>query len=75
MMMGNEGGVFFGGVFMWLFWLIVIVVVIVVFKAMIGSGESASDRQVTPLEILNRRFARGEIDEEEYQRRKRELEK
>ncbi len=32
-----------------------------------GSGES------TPMEILERRYARGEIEEDEYQRKKEEL--
>lgn len=32
-------------------------------------------RQDNPLEILKARYARGEIDEEEYERRRRELEK
>ena len=36
---------------------------------------SPPSHQDTPLEILKARYARGEIDDEEFQRRRRELEK
>ena len=74
-MMGNGGGMFFGGGFIWLFWLIVIVVLVVVFKAVIGSDAQANDpKQDSPLEILQKRYARGEIDEDEFNKRRKELE-
>ena len=61
---------------MWVGWLlglvlVVAVVVILVRAASTGSG-GASDRE-SPEEILKRRFARGEIDEDEYQKRLRAL--
>ena len=71
--MGNENGMFIGGGFMWLIWILIIVVVFVAVKAMIGTGASSSGQQDSPLEILQKRFARGEIDEEEFKRRKNEL--
>ena len=40
-----------------------------------GASSSPPSRQDTPLEILKARYARGEIDDEEFQRRRRELEK
>ncbi len=79
-MMDGHGGFFgfFGG-FMWIFWLLVVagIVALVVFLAG-GSGRSSippASRDDDPLEILRRRYARGEIDEEEFHRRRAELEK
>ena len=61
-----------GGGFMWIFWLFIILVIILLIK--VSSGKSSSNEQrETPLEILEKRYARGEIDEEEFQRRKKEL--
>jgi len=59
---------------MWLIWILIIVAVFVALKAMIGTGGTSDGRQESPLEILKKRFARGEIDEEEFRRRKKQLE-
>ena len=72
-MMGNGGGMWFGGGFMWLLWLLIIVVIFIVVKSMLGDGVRANNTD-SPLQILQKRYARGEIDEEEYKRRRRELE-
>jgi putative membrane protein len=61
---------------MWLFWILLIVVVVVLVKALSGrTPDSAAERHESPLEILEARYARGEINEEEFKRRRRELEK
>jgi putative membrane protein len=77
-MFSNDGGMFFGGVFMWIFWLILLVLVVFAIRAVAGSaGAGSGTSQSTdesPLEILKKRYARGEIDEEEFKRRRRELE-
>lgn len=77
MMNGHEGWFGFGGGFMWLFWILIIVVLVFVLRAALGGGSTitGSPQQETPLEILKKRFARGEIDEEEFERRRKELEK
>ena len=65
----------FGGGFMWIFWILVVVAIVMLFKA-IGSrdnGNNSGGHRETALEILEKRYARGEVDEEEFQRRKREL--
>ena len=51
-----------------LIWLVVIVLVVWVAARAIGGG-SASLREDSPEAILKRRYARGEIDREEYDRR------
>jgi putative membrane protein len=74
-MMEGMGSMFFGGGFMWIFWLLLIVVIIVVIKVMRDSTARHDDReQENPLSILEKRYARGEIDREEYHAKRRELE-
>lgn len=56
-----------------LLWSIMIIGIILVAYLIVKSeGESNSEKN--PLEILNERYARGEIDEEEYERRREKLE-
>jgi putative membrane protein len=62
----------FAGGFMWIFWILLIAVVvwlIVAFARDTGRGS----RDKTPLEILEERYARGEIDEEEFEKKRRRL--
>lgn len=71
--MGN--GMAFGGGFMWVFWILLVVVIVVVAKALSGGSASpGSAAPEDPLEILRKRYARGEIDEAEFERRRHELE-
>lgn len=60
-----------GFIFMWLFWIFIIVVVVMLIKGLVGDGKDPSEE--TALDVLKKRFARGEIDEEEFNRRKKEL--
>lgn len=74
-MMDDSGGMFLGGGFMWLFWLFVIVLIMVVAKAMMtGNAQHGDSHKDSPLSILEKRYARGEIEREEYQEKRRELE-
>lgn len=74
-MIDHDGGMFFGGWFMWIFWLILIVVIVVVVKAMTGNDtQRDKSQEESPLSILEKRYARGEIDRDEYQQKKRDLE-
>jgi putative membrane protein len=63
------------GVGMWLFWIAIIVVVVLAFKLLTNrtSGQSSTPTE-SALEILRKRYARGEIDSREYERMKNELE-
>ena len=72
-MMGGDGWMSFGGGFMWIFWLILIVILVVFIKAITGGQSTQDPSQETPLDILEKRFARGEIDEQEYRRKRKEL--
>ena len=73
-MMGDEGHLFYGGGFMWIFWILIIVGIFFLFQNMAKGNSGGSEDKETPMEILKKRYARGEIEEDEYERRRKELE-
>jgi putative membrane protein len=67
-------GAGFGGGFMWIFWILIIFAIVMLIKAVGKSNNSNSEEhRETPLEILEKRYARGEIDDQEFAHRKQEL--
>jgi putative membrane protein len=75
MMMGYGWGMGpFGWIMMGLFWLVVIGLIVWAVVALLpgtrSSGGTAGER---PEEILDRRFATGEIDVEQYRKAREEL--
>lgn len=78
-MMSDNGGMWFGGGYMWFFWILVPLVIFWAFKSMSdGSGSdensSPSDTSESAIDILKKRYANGEIGKEEYNERLNELE-
>lgn len=73
-MMWGDGYGMFGGFMMILFWGIIIAAIVFGVKWMSDSRGTSGNRR-DPLEILRERFASGEIDEEEFDRRRKALEK
>lgn len=70
---GNGYGFMGGGwLFMGLFWLVVIVGIVALVRAV---GGSRREPRKTALDILQERYARGEISREEYQQKRADLEK
>lgn len=70
------GGMFMGGGMMVVFMLIVIVAIVLLVRGMSGgsgSGGNGSAGSRTALDILNERYARGEIDTAEYSERKKAI--
>ena len=62
----------FGGGWMLVFWTVLLIALIVlVVKVIMNSGKEHTGG--TPMEILQRRYARGEIDKEEFEKRKKDL--
>ena len=62
--------------FGWFFMLLPLLLLVVVFVALSGKLGGSSDRETTSKgarEILDERFARGEIDREEYEMRRKAL--
>jgi cytochrome c oxidase cbb3-type subunit 2 len=58
----------------WLFWIAVLVLVVVaIWRLLEGRGGTSRGRDESPLEILKRRYARGEIDRDEFEAKKRDL--
>lgn len=72
---GMSGDFGFGWIFMILFCVIIIVAVVALVKWMITSSGTGrrSGGDSTALDILKERYAKGEIDEQEFQKRKRDL--
>ena len=75
------GHMFFGGLMMIVFWGGVIALVVLLVRWLsrsdtLGRNEtptSGSSKRPTPLEILQERYARGEIDKQEYEERSKDL--
>ena len=61
----------FGMLFMALFWVILIVGGVLLAKWLMG--QSKMTREESALEILKKRYARGEINKQEFEERRRDL--
>ena len=74
MMNNGHSGMMGGG--MWvlfvLFWILVIAGVVLIVRWLIGGAEKTSASE-SPLDILKKRYARGEIDRETFERMKKDL--
>jgi len=56
-----------------LFWILVVLGAIVLVKWLLEREKRTSGSGENPLEILKRRYAKGEIDREEFEQKKRDL--
>ena len=79
-MMGGWGGSgmgWFGGIFMIIFWILIIVGVIFLIRWLIQSTKGGAGMPFSsssrPLDILKERYARGEIDKQEFEEKKKDL--
>ena len=63
----------FGGGFMWVFWILLIVVIVWAVKAATGNSNNPSEQQKSALDILKERYAKGEIGQEEFEQKRRDL--
>ena len=74
-------GMMFGGLMMLLFWGVVIVLAVIAIRAFTRSGgwqsrdvnRTADRREDNALTILKERYAKGEIDKEQYERMRGDL--
>ncbi len=71
-------GFFFGGPWGWmiglLFWALVIYAIFRLISNLTNRSLGVNRKEETALEILKRRYAKGEIDTEEFMKRKKDLE-
>jgi putative membrane protein len=76
-MIGHEEMVWgLGGWWMMIFWIIVVVAVIFFIKWLVERGRTGGEtpeKQEDPLDILKKRYARGEIDKDEFGQKKKDL--
>ena len=70
---GGWYGMIFGPLFMILVLAVVIAVVVLLVRWADGQGQVTAPPHRTPLDILKERFARGEIDKDEFEERRRVL--
>lgn len=75
--MGGYGWGGLGMLMMILFWALVIGLIVLLVRSFGGAsgGRSGPREQADALDILRERYARGEIDREEYEERKSVLER
>ena len=57
---------------MWLFWLLIVILVVVGSQGWAWGGSSRRQPK-SALEILDARYARGEIDRDEYEQKQSDL--
>lgn len=75
MMDGASSGMFFGGGFMWIVWILLIILLVAGIRGLVGKTEPTPIiKDDSAMSILEKRFASSEIDEDEFKRRKKELE-
>ena len=56
-----------------LIWVVILLVLVGLVRGIGGFGSSDGKRNKSAREILEERYARGEIDQEEFERKKRDL--
>ena len=71
--MTGEFGMGFGGIFMWVFWIIGIALIVWAVMMVIGGRTDSPAKQKTALDILKERYAKGEIDQQEFIQMKKHL--
>jgi putative membrane protein len=61
-----------GGVFMWI--ILLVLVGVIIYFVVQGQKSTAGGGGETPLEILKKRYAKGEISKQEFEKMKKDLE-
>jgi putative membrane protein len=66
---GGDFGMGFGGggIFMILFWGVIILGIVYLVKMLLGGGSTGEKKSESAQEVLEKRFAKGEISKEEFE--------
>ncbi|MGJ5619077.1 SHOCT domain-containing protein [Sulfitobacter sp. MF3-043] len=70
--MWDGGYGMFGGLMMVVFWGLIIGLIVLAVRSFLGRSDSPASQSA--MDILKERYARGEIDDEEFERRKAKIE-
>ena len=65
----------FGGGMMWIFWILIVALLIWFVVVATRSAGGSREAHKSAREILDSRYARGEIDRDEYTQKRADLEK
>lgn len=72
-MMGGFGGMWFMPIFMIIFWGLVIWGIVALVRSVSEPRSSDASKSESALDVLKRRYARGEINKEEFEEKKKDL--
>ena len=60
---------------MWFVWIPLVILIVWLIMRLSNRESYSQNREESPMEILKKRYARGEISEEEFQQQRKDLEK
>ncbi len=68
-------GFFMGGMwFGWIFWIVIIAVVVYLIIRLTNQNTHTTNKTENALDILKKRYAKGEISKEEFEEKKKDIE-
>ena len=71
--MADGIGMGFGGGLMWLIPVVTFILIVWAIKLAVGLGNRPVDRGISALDILKERYAKGEIDQAEFEQKRKTL--